>query len=589
MTIEGSSMAESTTHNADSGDRLLRIDMTTQTIRDEPYPEKWRLLGGRALSSRVLLEECDPECDPLGPDNVLVFAPGVLAGTSAPTSGRLSVGAKSPMTGGSKEANTGGNPGQHITKLGYRCIIVTGQPADENARFGVELDSDGARIVPADDLRGVWNYPACETLSERYPKQTSFIICGPAGEQRLCGASVGTTDQDNRYPTRHAARGGLGAVMGSKGLKFLSVDPGRAKLRRPADAKAFTALVKGFSKEYMSGPRRMSTGTATAVPMANMMHTFPSRNRISGQFEHADALDGQNIHDNFAERGGGMHNCLTGCIVQCSNVVHGPDGKYLTSALEFETITMLGANCAIGDLDEVARLDRLCDDVGLDTIETGSAIAIYMDAGKMEFGDSEGAKRLIREIGEGTELGKIIGDGADTTGRATNHPRVPTVRGQSIPAWDPRPLLATGVTYASSAQGADHTAGLVTDTGLEGDALAHASQTAQITNAICDASGFCMFISPPTELIRKFYSAFFGQEVTPDEIVDHGWQILQDEWAFNDRAGTPADDEVMPDCMKTDPVGANGDQVFDVDAEIIAKAKIRSVATADLISEVAVG
>ena len=118
---------------------------------------------------------------------------------------------------------------------------------------------------------------------------------------------------------------------------------------------------------------------------------------------------------------------------------------------------------------------RLCDDVGLDTIETGAAIGIYMDAGKMDFGDSEGAKRLIREIGEGTELGKIIGDGADTTGRATNHPRVPTVRGQAIPAWDPRPLLATGVTYASSAQGADHTAGLVTDTSLKGDALAHAS------------------------------------------------------------------------------------------------------------------
>lgn len=582
-------MAENTAASAEQGDLLLRIDMTTQTLTIEPYPEKWRLLGGRALSARVLLEECDPECDPLGPDNVLVFAPGVLAGTAAPTSGRLSVGAKSPMTGGSKEANTGGNPGQHFTKLGYRCVIVTGQPADASARFGLELDANGARIVPADDLRGVWNYPACETLSERYPKQTSFVICGPAGEQRLNGASVGTTDQDNRYPTRHAARGGLGAVMGSKGLKFMSVDPGRAKLRRPADPKAFTALVKGFSKEYKSGPQPLAGGTSTTVPMANLMHTFPSRNRISGQFEHADALDGANIHKNFETRGGGMHNCLTGCIVQCSNVVHGPDGKYITSALEFETLTMLGANCAIGDLDEVARLDRLCDDVGLDTIETGAAIGIYMDAGKMDFGDSEGAKRLIREIGEGTELGKIIGDGADTTGRATNHPRVPTVRGQAIPAWDPRPLLATGVTYASSAQGADHTAGLVTDTSLKGDALAHASQKAQITNAIGDASGFCMFVGAPTETVRAFYAAFFGVEITPDEIVDQGWQILLDEWAFNDLAGTPSDAEVMPDCMKTDAIGANGDLVFNVESEIIAKVKTRTVSTDELIEAVPAG
>jgi len=582
-------MAENTAASAEQGDLLLRIDMTTQTLTTEPYPEKWKLLGGRALSARVLLEECDPKCDPLGPDNVLVFAPGVLAGTAAPTSGRLSVGAKSPMTGGSKEANTGGNPGQHFTKLGYRCIIVTGQPEDESSRFGVELDANGARIVPADDLRGVWNYPACETLSERYPKQTSFVICGPAGEQRLNGASVGTTDQDNRYPTRHAARGGLGAVMGSKGLKFMSLDPGRAKLRRPAEPKAFTALVKGFSKEYKSGPQPLSGGTSTTVPTANVMHTFPSRNRISGQFEHADALDGANIHKNFETRGGGMHNCLTGCIVQCSNVVHGPDGKYITSALEFETLTMLGANCAIGDLDEVAHLDRLCDDVGLDTIETGAAIGIYMDAGKMEFGDSEGAKRLIREIGEGTELGKIIGDGADTTGRATNHPRVPTVRGQAIPAWDPRPLLATGITYASSAQGADHTAGLVTNTGLKGDALAHASQKAQITNAIGDASGFCMFVGAPTETVRAFYAAFFGVEITPDEIVDQGWQILQDEWAFNDLAGTPSDAEVMPDCMKTDAIGANGDLVFNVEPEIIAKAKTRTVTTEELIEAVPAG
>ncbi len=133
-------MGGSTSEIAEDTDRLMRIDMTSQTVGVEPFPEKWRLLGGRALSARILLEECDPTCDPLGPDNVLIFAPGVLAGTAAPTSGRLSVGAKSPLTGGSKEANTGGNPGQHLTKLGYRCIIVTGMPADSEARFAIEID-----------------------------------------------------------------------------------------------------------------------------------------------------------------------------------------------------------------------------------------------------------------------------------------------------------------------------------------------------------------------------------------------------------------------------------------------------------------
>jgi aldehyde:ferredoxin oxidoreductase len=582
-------MADKAAGSGGEGDLLMRIDMTNQQISVEPFPQKWRKLGGRALTARVLLEECDPKCDPLGADNLLIFAPGVLAGTSAPTSGRLSVGGKSPLTGGSKEANTGGNPGQHLTKLGYRCIIVSGKPTDAEARYGVELDEDGARIVPADDLKGSWNYPMCEVLSQRYPKATSFITCGPAGELLLGGASVATTDQDNRYPTRHAARGGLGAVMGSKGVKFISCDPGKTKARRPADPKGFMALVKGFSKGYLEGPQPMAKGTAASVGLANTLHTFPTRNRVSGQFEHAAQLDGKNILENFESRGGGMHNCLTGCIVQCSNVVHDPEGSYITSALEFETITMLGANCAISDLDEVARLDKLCDDVGLDTIETGAAIGIYMDAGKMEFGDAAGAKRLLHEIGEGTDLGKMIGDGADTTGRGTGHHRIPTVRGQSIPAWDPRPLKATGVTYATSAQGADHTAGLVVNTGMPESDMAFASQKAQITNAIGDASGFCMFIGASTDIIRKFYGAFFGEEMSPDEIVDYGWQILLDEWAFNDAADSPPDDQVMPECMKVDAVGANNDLVFDVGSDILAQAKERMVSAKDIIGEVSTG
>ena len=578
-------MADTRSGGTGQGNRLMRIDMTSQTVGTEPFPEKWRLLGGRALSARVLLDECDASCDPLGPDNLLIFAPGVLTGTSAPTSGRLSVGAKSPLTGGSKEANTGGEPAQHLTKLGYLCIIVTGQPADPDARFGIEIDPEGGRIVAADELRGAWNYATCEELSKRYPDQASFITCGPAGELQLKGASVATTDQDNRYPTRHAARGGLGAVMGSKGIKFISVDPGKSKVRRAANAKAFTAFAKSLGKRYLDGPQAMAKGTAATVGMANMLHTFPTRNRTSGQFEHVEQLDGKNIIESFASRGGGMHNCLTGCVVQCSNVVHGPDGRYITSALEFESITMLGANCAIGDLDEVARLDRLCDDIGLDTIETGAAIGVYMDAGKMEFGDAEGAKRLLQEIAEGTELGKVIGNGADATGRETGHHRIPTVRGQSIPAWDPRPLKATGVTYASSAQGADHTAGLVPNPGLPEDQYAFASQKSQITNAICDSSGFCMFLGTKTEDIRQLYSHFFGEDFTPDRIVDYGWQILLDEWEFNERAGMTAADDVLPECMHTDAVGANGELVFDVGAETIAKVKTRLVAASDIIRQ----
>jgi aldehyde:ferredoxin oxidoreductase len=571
-----------------TGDKLIRVDMTSQTATVEDFPEPWTLLGGRALSARILLEECDAACDPLGPDNLLVLAPGVLAGTSAPTSGRISVGAKSPLTNGIKEANAGGNPGQHLMKLGYRVIIVGGKPADPNKRYGVEIDEAGVRVVEADDLASKWNYATCEVLSERYPKTASFITIGPAGEQLLTGASVACTDQDNRYPTRHAARGGLGAVMGSKGLKYVSVDPARLRVREPAEKKAFGELVRSYTKDYLAGPLMFKEGTSSVVTVANMLHTFPTRNRVSGQNENVEGLLGQRIIESFETNGGGMHNCMTGCIVKCSNVVHGDDGKYKTSALEFETITLLGANCDITNMQDVADLDRLCDDVGLDTIETGAAIAIYMDAGEMEFGDAEGAKRLIRESAEGTEIGTVIGNGAAAIGRKTGHKRVPVVKGQALPAWDPRPLKATGVTYASSPMGADHTAGLIVNPGAQPEEYAQLSQEAQLINAVCDSSGFCQFLQPSLDDIRAFMGALYGQEISREQIADLGWRCLEDEWEFNQRAGLGLADDDLPDCMREDPIGPMS-MVWDVPQEIVQAAKKRMPAREELFAGKATG
>jgi len=138
-------------------DRILRVDMATQTTSFEPFPADWKLLGGRALSAKILLKECDPTCDPLGPDNVLVMAPGVLSGTSAPTSGRISMGGKSPLTGVIKKANAGGNPGQHLMKLNIRAAVVNGKPADPERRYGVVVNERGAEVVAADEYKGLWN------------------------------------------------------------------------------------------------------------------------------------------------------------------------------------------------------------------------------------------------------------------------------------------------------------------------------------------------------------------------------------------------------------------------------------------------
>ncbi|MDJ0850773.1 MAG: aldehyde ferredoxin oxidoreductase C-terminal domain-containing protein [Myxococcota bacterium] len=572
-----------------TGDRMIRVDMTNQTAEVVPFPDDWKLLGGRALSAKILLAECDPTCDPLGPDNVLVMAPGVVSGTAAPTSGRISIGGKSPLTNGIKEANAGGNPGQDLMKLGYRCIVVKGQPADANKRYAMNVTADGAEVVEADAYKGMWNYALIEELAKSYSQTASFISIGPAGEMRLSGASVACTDQEKeRHPARHAARGGLGAVMGSKGLKYVAVDAGKAAARQPADRKEFLAACKKWTKEYREGPQMFKTGTSSVVPVANMLQTFPYKNRVEGQSPDAQTLDGARIVESFEERGGGMHNCMTGCIVQCSNVVHDAEGNYKTSALEFETLTLLGANCAIASWEDVADLDRLCDEVGLDTIETGAAIAILMDSGGLEWGDAEGAKRILHEIAEGTELGKAIGNGAVAIGKKQKHARVPAVKGQAIPAWDPRPLKATGVTYLTSAMGADHTAGLIVNPGLPEEEWARSSQEVQLVNAATDSSGFCQFLQPTLEDIAQFYSLLYGEKITREQVADMGWQCMEDEWEFNRRAGWKNDEDVMPDCMKEDAIGP-AKVVWDVKDDVVQSAYQRFDAREELFTTKAAG
>jgi len=558
-----------------TGDRMIRVDMTHQTAEIVDFPDEWKLLGGRALSAKILLAECDPGCDPLGPDNVLVMAPGVMSGTAAPTSGRISIGGKSPLTHGIKEANAGGNPGQDLMKLGFRCVIVKGQPSDPDKRWALNVDGDGVEVVAADAYKGMWNYTLIDELAKSYSASASFISIGPAGEMRLTGASVACTDQDQvRRPARHAARGGLGAVMGSKGLKFVAVDAGKLPTRQPADRKEFMKLCKQNTKTYLEGPQMFKTGTSSVVPVANMLNTFPYKNRTEGSSPDAHTLDGARIVESFEERGGGMHNCMTGCIVQCSNIVHDADGNYKTSALEFETLTLLGACCAIASWEDVADLDRLCDELGVDTIETGAAMAIYMDSGGIEYGDAEGAKRILREIAEGTDLGKAIGNGAVATGKMRKHKRVPAVRGQAIPAWDPRPLKATGVTYLSGPMGADHTAGLVVNPGLPEEEWAETSQRVQLVNAVCDSSGFCQFLTPTLDEIRSYYTLLYGEEVSREQIADLGWQCLEDEWEFNRRAGWKREDDDMPDCMKEDAIGP-AKVVWDVKPEVVEAAYTR--------------
>jgi aldehyde:ferredoxin oxidoreductase len=212
-------------------------------------PTKFSRLGGRALSSHIIATEVPPTCHPLSRNNKLIFAPGLLAGTAAPNSGRLSVGAKSPLTGGIKEANVGGTAGHMLGRLGIKAIIIEGKPKNETL-YVVKVDPKGVEIMPSGKLADWGNYATTAELQKKFGQKVGIFCIGPAGQMKLAAASVALTDPEGR-PSRHAARGGLGAVMGSKGIKAIVIDGRGTKVRQPKKKTRFQEVCRAFTQEIM--------------------------------------------------------------------------------------------------------------------------------------------------------------------------------------------------------------------------------------------------------------------------------------------------------------------------------------------------
>ncbi|MBI4496223.1 MAG: aldehyde ferredoxin oxidoreductase [Deltaproteobacteria bacterium] len=545
--------------------RMLRVNMGDLSAREEPVPGEYAGLGGRGMTSTVVAREVPPTCHPLGRHNRLVFSPGLLGGTSAPSSGRISVGGKSPLTGGIKESNAGGQAGQRLARLGIVGLVVEGLPA-QGKIHKLLIRRDGARILPADELQGLGNYETVERLTREYGEKAAFLTIGPAGEIKLAAASVAVTDREGR-PTRHAGRGGLGAVMGSKGLKAIIVDETGAGRLPLADPEAFAAAARKFAKALsehpVTGQGLPTYGTNILAHIINEAGGYPTRNFSGGRFEGTEKISGERQHDLILERGGKIkHGCHSGCAIQCSRMYHDPQGNYLTKGPEYETIWAHGANCGIDDLDAIAALDRMEDDLGLDTIEMGVTIGVAMEAGLKRFGDARGAVELLEEVRKGTPLGRILGSGAAVTGKVFGVNRVPVVKGQGLPAYDPRSIQGIGVTYATSPMGADHTAGYaitanILKVGGQVDPLrpegqVELSRNLQVATAALDATGLCLFVAfavldkaEAFEAVYEMINARYGLNLGAAEVTELGKKILRVEREFNRAAGfTPADDRL---------------------------------------------
>ncbi|MBI5547838.1 MAG: aldehyde ferredoxin oxidoreductase, partial [Deltaproteobacteria bacterium] len=442
-------------------DKILRIDMAAAggpKASVEPVG-KYAGLGGRGLTSVFVADEVEPTCHPLGAGNKLVFAPGLLSGTPASTSSRISVGCKSPLTGGIKEANAGGQAAAAMARLGYAAVVLEGKPAG-NDLWKIVLGKDGVSFETCNDLRMLGNYDTVEKLIAVHGKSCAYMTIGQAGELKLGAASIASTDRELR-PTRHMGRGGVGAVMGSKQVKAIVLQEEGTSFAKPADPEKFKVAAKAFAeglrRHAVTGQGLPSFGTDVLTNVLNEAGAYPTRNFSTGQFEGASKISGEALAALETERGGNpTHGCQRGCVIQCSGIFHGKDGKYLTKQPEYETVWSHGGHCGIDDLDVIAQLDKLDDDIGLDTIEVGVAVGVAMEGGILAFGDGPGAIRMVEEIGKGTPLGRIIGSGAGITGKALGVERVPVVKNQALPAYDPRGVQGIGVTYATTPMGADH-------------------------------------------------------------------------------------------------------------------------------------
>jgi len=551
--------------------------MSRLRVSEEPVPDAYALLGGRALTSRIISDEVDARTDALAPEAKLVFAPGLLGGTAITTSGRTSFGAKSPLMDGLKESNVGGVLGHKLAKLGIKAVIIEGAPRDHSALYALHVDASRAfRFERADDLRGLGNYETSQRLLDGASSKTRAVVSiGPAGEMRMRAASIAVNDPEGR-PTRHAARGGLGALMGAKGLKAIIVDDGAARNVDAADPQRFREAMLAFSRVVLDDPRTANLsryGTAGVIKFVNRdnVHSLPTRNHRLGTMATADMIGGQRIAELGEQRGGKMLPCMAGCIIKCAILFNDADGRHVTSALEFETIALLGSNLEIDDVDAVGRMDRLCDDIGLDTIEMGNAFGVAMEAGVLPWGDWRGVIRVFEEeIATGTPLGRTLGDGTAATARAYGIERVPVMKGQGLPAWEPRTLKAMGITYATSPQGADHTAGLVTARGVTPETLLKASRHEQIIMAAVDSVGLCQFSNPVEDDMATLVSARLGVDWSKDDVLALGRRVLVTERDFNARAGFGRDTEYVAPFLRTEPLHTSeGDQVFDIDDAII--------------------
>lgn len=530
---------------------ILRINTATRETRKEEHSTTEFLLGGRTLSSRLVSREVPADCEPLGKKNALFFCNGSLSGTSVSSSDRVSIGGKSPLTGGIKESNAGGVVGTRMSQQGLRCIALEDAPPKNSPWQVVVIGKEGVEFIDGAFLAGKGVYEKSELLSEQFSAKAGCITIGPAAEKLLYTSGIACSDPHG-VCSRYAGRGGLGAVMASKKIIAIVIKNDGQVKPEFVDQEQFKAGSKKIVRLLRENPvssKFTKYGTAAMVDICQALKVLPTRNFTHGVMEGAEKINAQTMYDTIKERGGEgqtQHACMHPCAIQCSNVYADKDGKLLCSPVEYETMALMGSNLCLKNLDTIATMNRIANDAGVDTLDCGAAIGIAMEAGLAEFGDNEAAIRLMEEIRNLTPLGRILASGCKIAAQVLGVRHAPHVLGQAVPAYEPRGSKGMAMTYLSSPMGADHTFGFTLrdeDVPTSKEGKVALSKKFQVIGSRMDAMGMCNFVrysvrddmGPLLDLIQARYGVSIGEEEF-DEIVK---ETLRLEHRFNSDAGIP--------------------------------------------------
>jgi aldehyde:ferredoxin oxidoreductase len=543
--------------------KILDINLSDNSIETVPLDmEMARLfLGGRGLGARLLWDLVGPEVEPLSPENVLIFTTGPITASSSQTSNRFNVSTKSPLTNTILHSNSGGWWGMQFKRTGYDALIVRGKA---ETPVMIEITGDGVQIKDAQHLWGKSVFETTEALGQDRNKRNVMCI-GPAGENLVRIAAI-MNDKE-----RALARGGGGAVMGSKNLKAIVVEG--SEKNRPGDQDQFKFMLYETRKLLKASPLTSQAlpefGTAVVMNVVNEIGALPTRNFQQSQFEGADKISGEAITDEILVK----NQACWACPITCTRISKTSSGKE-GEGPEFESSWAFGAQCGIDDLDSITEANFLCNDLGIDTISMGNTIGCAMElseCGYLEsdlgFGQADKLLGLIHDTAYRQGIGDDLAEGSYRMADKYGAPELSmTVKKLEMPAYDPRGMQGQGLVYATGNRGACHETGnmlgpevlalprLIDRFATQGKA--GIVSVHQDSAAVIDSLVYCKFanMAVSVEFFARTLSAVTGEMFTEEDLMQAGERVWTLERLYNLREGFTKEDDTLPERLLNDPI-----------------------------------